>query len=104
MWSPGAPVDVFHQNCHEIDSPSLSAQRDRWLHMLTVCVLSARASSTKPYLLCMTTNKDFSGGAAAPVTKRGSSCSFRLSSNDQLPRDNHSAFETAVFFSLPLPF
>lgn len=36
--SPVAPVDVFHQDCHEINKPRLSAQWDRWLHMPTVCV------------------------------------------------------------------
>lgn len=59
LRSPAAPVDVFHQDCHAINNPHLSAQGDRWLHMLTVCVLSARASSTKQHLLSTTTNKDF---------------------------------------------
>lgn len=40
LRSPVAPVDVFHQDCHEINKPNLSAQWDRWLHMLTVCPLS----------------------------------------------------------------
>lgn len=82
LWSPVAPVDVFHQDWHEINNPNLSAQRDRWLHMLTVCVSSQSQLPVQNYLPCMTTNKDFSSCAAAPVIKRASSCSFRLSSND----------------------
>lgn len=39
----------------------------------------------------MTTNKDW-------VVKRASSHSFKLSSNDQRPENNHLASETALFF------
>lgn len=43
----------------------------------------------------MTMNKDL----CSWVVKRASTCSFKLSSNDRRPENNHSAFETAVFFS-----
>lgn len=93
-----APVDAFQQDCHKINNPNLSAQRNRWPQVLGVCVCPQPKLPAQNYIssLCRRTK-------TPAVRKRAASSSFRLSSNDQLPWDNHLAFESALFLPLPSP-